>query len=1134
MKRHGDGLADYMYGAGLLGLAIIVALSTTGEKISETVSPQLIGAVTALAAGGCIATALARPGKRLPRLILAGGLLSYAAGDFFFYTFQDALLNSYPTVPDLLWTAFYPCFGVAFFLALRPRRRAISGSLLLDGLLAGSMVLPLTLELLLDYAVSGGTATAEVSNAQLLLPILDIAFLIILVVSLVAFRGQIGRAALWMTAGFAVMLGTDTLWAHQVAYESYSAGAPLDVGWAAGMLAIGYAGRHKMNVSFKSERRPSWSTFAIPVVALFTALITLAHELLEQKHQPVVVAAACVVLLLVLVRLFISLREAATSSSKLRKSEQRYRQILETTTEGVWIVDAENRTTFANPRMTEILGYSEEEMLDRPFWDFLDEEGKAASAKLLKDRRPGELGQIELSYTRKDGSRIWAHLSTSDLFDDQGNSAGALAMVTDITKRKGFQHALEEREAQLAEAQKIAHLGSWWWNVSDGTAWWSAEVLRIFGLPPGFVASHEAFVEAVHPDDRESAAVTAQTGVWERKPFRNEYRIVRPDGAVRVIDSRAEPVLDPDGNVERMIGTLLDVTDRKLVEDELRLRVDQQAAISMLGREALSGTELSALMHTTVKTIAKTLDVDYARVLELADRKDDLILRAGIGPKGPLQSGARIPLGTESRPGHMLSRGSRLFVEDAAPEDGFIDPILRDEYGATSGVSVVIEDSGSPFGVLCAHTRANRRFTENEADFLEAVGNVLAAAISRDRAQRLQLQLQQAQRIESVGLLAGGIAHDFNNLLSVILNSAGFVLNELPGDDARRHDVEQIKIAAERAADLTHQLLVFSRREVVEPEIIDINKAIRETETLLRRTLGENIEVTTRLEPNLLPTKSAVNQVESVLLNLAVNARDAMPNGGSLNIVTENIEFASPARHGDWSIAPGRYARITVADNGSGMSTEVIARAFEPFFTTKPTGEGTGLGLATVYGIAKDAGGYVDIYSEPGHGTVVKVFFAAHSDDRSDSSPKPAEAEIPDGGGETILIVEDEDAVRAVAERILKGHDYDVIGVSDGESAIRICDSGEQRVDLLLTDVIMPGLSGRDLAARIRSSHPDIKTLYMSGYTGAVISRQGLLEEGLSLVEKPFTPKTLLSTVRVALDQRGSAPPLVTSAEGHA
>jgi PAS domain S-box-containing protein len=394
---------------------------------------------------------------------------------------------------------------------------------------------------------------------------------------------------------------------------------------------------------------------------------------------------------------------------------------------------------------------------------------------------------------------------------------------------------------------------------------------------------------------------------------------------------------------------------------------------------------------------------------------------------------------------------------------------------------------------------------------------------SQAERDRLERQLQPSQRLESLGELAGGVAHDFNNLLAVISNYAAFVSEEVTKDASQvswravRDDVMQIQRAAGRAAAVTHQLLAFARREVVQLRPLSLNEVVKDVEQLLISTLGEHVVLKTDLAPDLCAVLADPSQIGQVLVNLAVNARDAMPAGGALSITTAIAEI--DATHPDSpQVAPGRYACMKVSDTGMGMTKEVIDHAFEPFFTTKPKGEGTGLGLATVYGIVTQVRGHVQVHSEPGLGTTFTILLPASG---QDAAPAPAPDEASGGTGETILVVEDEPAMREVIRRILSRNGYHVISAANGREAIEIAASHADPIDLLLTDVVMPQMPGKEAAERIRALRPGMKVLFMSGYTQGLLSSQGVVAPGVNLIEKPFTEKSLLTKLRevIACDQ---------------
>ncbi|GIF23344.1 PAS domain S-box-containing protein [Actinoplanes tereljensis] len=408
---------------------------------------------------------------------------------------------------------------------------------------------------------------------------------------------------------------------------------------------------------------------------------------------------------------------------------------------------------------------------------------------------------------------------------------------------------------------------------------------------------------------------------------------------------------------------------------------------------------------------------------------------------------------------------------------------------------------------------------------LEAEAQRLVAAAERER---LEAQLHQSRRLESLGQLAGGVAHDFNNLLAVMLNYTSFVteqVQEAAAADPDSHwtqaatDLQQVLRAGTRATELTHQLLTFGRREVVRPQVLDLNGVIREVEQLLRRALGEHIQLHVELDEDLCPVLADPGQIEQILMNLAVNARDAMPDGGTLTIHTTNHRVTTPTDAASRPAPPpGRYVRVRVADTGTGIPTEVLDRVFEPFFTTKEAGKGTGLGLATVYGIITQAGGFVTINTAPGAGTAFITLFPV-TDETPAVLEKPAPAPAQQHGRATVLVVEDEEALREVTKRILTRNEYQVLTAGNGPEAIKVAEDFPHHIDLLLTDVIMPFMNGRELAEQITATRPGLRVAYMSGYAEPFVIGDDALDRDTVLITKPFTRAELLSRIGEVLNQ---------------
>jgi PAS domain S-box-containing protein len=385
------------------------------------------------------------------------------------------------------------------------------------------------------------------------------------------------------------------------------------------------------------------------------------------------------------------------------------------------------------------------------------------------------------------------------------------------------------------------------------------------------------------------------------------------------------------------------------------------------------------------------------------------------------------------------------------------------------------------------------------------------------RTKELEEQLRQSQKLESVGLLAGGIAHDFNNMLTAINGYSDLTLRRLNKTDPLRHNIEEIKKAGQRSADLTQQLLAFSRQQILQPIVLDLNDVISDTIKILQRVIGEDIQLTTTLTSKIGRVKVDPGQFSQIVMNLAVNARDAMPQGGKLTIETANVSLDPDYTRHHVGILPGAYVLLAISDTGIGMSEETQKHIFEPFFTNKEVGQGTGLGLATVYGIVKQSGGSIEVYSEVGVGTTFKIYLPRVAEQPTAEKIKDIPAAMPKGT-ETILLVEDEDVVRHLSRQVLEECGYTVIEARDGLEALKICEQRDYKFDLLMTDVVMPQMGGRELSEILKAKLPGLRILFTSGYTDDAIMRHGVIETNSNFIQKPFTPETLAHKVREILD----------------
>ncbi len=511
----------------------------------------------------------------------------------------------------------------------------------------------------------------------------------------------------------------------------------------------------------------------------------------------------------------------------------------------------------------------------------------------------------------------------------------------------------------------------------------------------------------------------------------------------------------------------------------------------------------SVALHTAAAELILSVAIVFAR-------PDDGLIRivANDGPAGTMTRRI-LPVVLFAPPaiGWLRLEGQRLGL-----------------YGTSFGLALFAASNVVGMTLLIWWTGAKlmRADTERRAEGREAEAALRESREAGTRAEedlrRVEDQLRQAQKMEAIGRLAGGVAHDFNNLLAVILSYSSLMAQDLRADDPMRAEVDEITHAAERAAGLTRQLLAFSRQQVLSPRVVDINECVTGLTRMLQRVIGEDIELLFRPAQELRPVFVDPSQIEQVILNLVVNARDAMPRGGKLSIESANVELDESYAREHLGVKPGAYVMLSVSDTGCGMDRATQARIFEPFFTTKEQGKGTGLGLSTVFGIVKQSGGSIFVYSEPGVGSTFKIYLPPSSDEVRAQPDERAQKKS--HGHETVLLVEDEEQVRRLARTILKRGGYRVLEAADAGDALTLSGLTEEPIDLLLTDVVMPHVSGRELAERLTAARPGLRVLYMSGYTDDAVVRHGVLHAEAAFVQKPFTPHSLLAKVRELLDAR--------------
>jgi PAS domain S-box-containing protein len=892
--------------------------------------------------------------------------------------------------------------------------------------------------------------------------------------------------------------------------------------------------------------------------------------------------------------------DRVAAEDALRRSEVRFRAMIEKGQDGITLLSAEVRTLYHSPAVERLLGYRLDEAQQMSWQEFVDEEERpklaSALAKVMEGR--GSTAALEFRIRRRDGAQRWVELTATNWLDDP-DIAAIVTNFRDITERKSLE---EEREGffQLSlDLLCVAGIDGRFRRLNpvwESTLGWSVEELCA-----------GPWLEFVHPDDYEATkregAQLANGRVVVR--FENRYRC--KDGSYRrlewsciptsngliygcahdvtaeraaaerdrllfaasplpmlLVDAESLRVLDANDASIRAYGytrdELLSVTLSDIVVEEQRETLPSHLA-ELTTRGTIFGSDRqhktkrgerrrvdvtshrlnlngrTAILEVVVDvTDAKRMEeeraryVERLRLLELSvSRLNDIVV---ITKATPLEDpGPEIVYVNEAferitgySPEEAIGKTSRML--QGRERDPVALMRLRDGLEHAKPVRVEVVDrtkAGDPYWV-----EIDVAPVRNDAGELTHFVSIQRETTEKHRAsealRRSEEQLRQAQKMDAIGQLAGGIAHDFNNLLSVILSYTSMIVDDLPPQDPLRRDLEDVHSAGRSAADLTRQLLAFSRKQILQPGVVDVNAVIRGVEKMLGRTLGEQVELSLHTSADAGRVFVDPGQLEQVIMNLVVNARDAMPRGGNITIETSSVVLDDAYAASHAGVTPGAHVLLAVSDTGVGMDRATQERIFEPFFTTKAQGKGTGLGLSTVYGIVQQSAGHISVDSEIGRGTTFKVYLPQTDRVENTAATQPVPSR-PIRGAETVLLVEDEAPVRQVMRSILSKSGYHVLEAQNGGEAFLLCEQFTGTIHLLLTDVVMPRMSGRQLAERVAVLRPEMKVLFVSGYTEETIAHDGVLDAGLEFLAKPILPDALLKKVREVLDvpRRGSS-----------
>jgi two-component system, cell cycle sensor histidine kinase and response regulator CckA len=751
-----------------------------------------------------------------------------------------------------------------------------------------------------------------------------------------------------------------------------------------------------------------------------------------------------------------------------RGADEAYRFLCEGASDAIAVMNSKLDILEVNAAVCELLGYSRAELLKMNLHDLVPpEESAARPLKFESVLYKGETVVQQRNLRGKDGALRTAEVSVRALGD------GRLIVIgRDVSARSRAAEFVSESEALTRSVVYTAVDGIVTIDEQGIVQSFNPAAERLFGYSAEQVVGRNVSMLMPSPDrERHEEYVGRYLETGEKKiiGIGRETVGLRSDGTEFPIELAVSETMLPGRRL--FTGIVHDITQRKLAEAVLE--------------------ETNAKLQAVIET-------------------------------SPV---AVVLLDFEGKVLNWNPAAERIFGWTAAEAIGCFLPAIPEDARDEFLQSLALACEGQPaVGIERRRLRKDGSLVDVavwNAPLRNSAGDAVAVlGVSVDITQRKQLeeQFRRAQKMEAIGRLAGGVAHDFNNILTVITGYGQMVLESV-GDNAElRSQLEEVLRAADHASVLTSQLLVFSRHQVSRHEPVDLGDLVQRLEKMLRRLIGEDIRLETTAEPDLGLVRADVAQIEQIIMNLAVNARDAMPKGGLLSIELQNVELDSWYSETHVGVEEGPYVMLAVSDTGTGIPPEVRARLFEPFFTTKERGKGTGLGLSTVYGIVKQSGGHVWVYSENNKGTVFKIYLPRVWETKPAAEVKP-DASVPTGGAETVLLAEDEVGLRALVRNILRQHGYRVLEASDVEDALRLCSDYAGRIDLLLTDVVMPIMSGRELAERAAEIRPELKVLYMSGYTDNIVVHHGVSASETQFLQKPFTPRGLAQKVRAILDR---------------
>jgi PAS domain S-box-containing protein len=781
------------------------------------------------------------------------------------------------------------------------------------------------------------------------------------------------------------------------------------------------------------------------------------------------------------VRLRSEVEDRKRAEAALRESEEKYRRIVETAHEGIWAMDGRHVTTFVNRHLSGMLGYGIEEMIGRPVNAFMFSEDLQDHAAEMAVRQGGGNGAYERRFRRKDGGEVWTIVSATALKDAEGNFAGSFAMFTDITDRRKAEAQLRESRERYRLVADFTYDWEYWVDPSGKFLYVSPSCERVSGYPPAFFLEDPgALLRIVHPEDRRSLdshlSENCSNAFQDAAPCEMKFRIIRADGEIRWILHRCWCVFTEDRVCAGRRGSQRDITETNLAEQSLRESEDRNRRLIEASPDAVlirSGGMITYANPSAVRLLRATSEQDLVGkpYLDLV-HPDDRAASAERVRKS-LEEG----LVTAAREHRLLALDGRVVDVESI------------------GVPAKFQGEIQTFGIF-------RDITERKKSYQEKA--------------QLEVQLQQAQKMESLGTLAGGIAHDFNNILGVIIGSSELLAMTNAVEESSRGTLDNILAASQRAKDLVRQILAFSRHAKQEKLLLNLKAIVKETIEFLRASLPATIELRQKLDPKAGTIMADPTQMQQVLMNLCTNAAHAMePTGGILEVQLSNVVLNQDGVRIDSDLEPGAYVRLTVSDTGHGIDPQVIRQIFDPYFTTKEKDKGTGLGLAVVHGIVKAHGGTIKVFSEVGQGTTFQVLLPGME---GYGATERAEIQVLRGGSERILLVDDEKGLADIEKQMLALLGYDVQIRTSPVEALEAFQTNPEKFDLVITDLTMPQMTGMKLAKQMARIRPGMPIILSTGFSDQIDETQALAAGIRAFLLKPLVANELAEAVRKALD----------------